>query len=109
MSAFGSFSENTTPVTGYVNEDLTKYLYFYSLPACKNGGIPGKVLVTVLMNDNTLKTKEFPFSNAPVIENGKTSIHLTLRPGSNESKLNFTGSIKIESSWKKEINLDIKE
>lgn len=82
---------------------LTPPLYFYSFPSQQKNGVTGKILVTVLKEDNTLATQEFPFTNAPVPVNGKVILHLSLSPAQNI----IQGTLKIETAWEEDIYVNI--
>lgn len=108
LDASGNLSSLSGQITANVNNDLTQELYCYSFPGKESTDISGNILVTVRMNNDHLKTKEFPFQNIPVIVNSKTLIHLTLTPINNPAPA-INGSITIDTQWGKDINVDVSE
>lgn len=100
MTADGNVSGNLKSVQA----DVSQSRYFFSLPSSKKTGVSGNILVTVVMNNGTLKSKTFNFTEAPILKNQRTLIHLTL---TEMAQSGVEGAIKVEGTWGKDIDVPI--
>lgn len=100
LTADGSVSGNVKSIQA----DVSQNRYFYSLPSYKKTGVTGNILVTVVMNNGTLKSKVFNFTEAPILKNQRTLIHLTL---TEMAQSGIQGAIKVEGTWDKDIHVPI--